>query len=332
LPTPIDLPRREEVPTVAAPQMPPAPQPGGVSSDELPEAAAPPMPLSGNKRTPAEPSEVDASPAPTPLVTAPPATPAPQPAAVPVAPTSPDRADTPAIAELPVQDVGLPTVPPTALPNRAEAPPMPAATPEVPPMPSAAGTTPARIPAAAQTPPAAPAPMPSFPAVDDDPFAPPPPASRAKSPVTQPDDTPLPAVEPTPSESTSPARQPSQPTPADDDPFAPARPQANLTPRQVGSAMAASDLKNSDADLARDANGRLPLRTWVDDTGQFRVQARLIQVLDGRVRLLKTTGRTTTVPLSRLSTADRAYVAQAVARYGQQLVAPQLAARPAGQP
>jgi hypothetical protein len=96
--------------------------------------------------------------------------------------------------------------------------------------------------------------------------------------------------------------------------------------------MAASDLKNSDADLARDASGRLPLRTWVDDTGQFRVQARLIQVLDGRVRLLKTTGRTTTVPLSRLSTADRAYVAQAVARYGQQLVAPQLAARPAGQP
>lgn len=126
-----------------------------------------------------------------------------------------------------------------------------------------------------------------------------------------------------------PTSQPSLPTPDDDDPFAPAKPRASLTPQPEGAAASASDKKIARSDLARDADGWLPLRTWVDDTGHFRVQARLIQVLDGRVRLLKTTGRTTTVPLTRLSAADRTYVDQAVARFGQELVGPQLAARSA---
>ena len=41
------------------------------------------------------------------------------------------------------------------------------------------------------------------------------------------------------------------------------------------------------------------MRQWVDDSGSFRVEGRLILILDGKVRLLKETGRTTTVPLTQ---------------------------------
>jgi hypothetical protein len=48
--------------------------------------------------------------------------------------------------------------------------------------------------------------------------------------------------------------------------------------------------------------------------------------MDGKVRILKETGRTTTVSLERLSAADRAYVEQLLVRYGSDL-AVKLAAR-----
>jgi hypothetical protein len=67
------------------------------------------------------------------------------------------------------------------------------------------------------------------------------------------------------------------------------------------------------------ADGTLPVREWVDDSGLFRVRGRLIGVLDGKARILKESGRTTTVPTTRLSTADRGYVEEAVARYGSDL-------------
>ncbi len=53
-----------------------------------------------------------------------------------------------------------------------------------------------------------------------------------------------------------------------------------------------------------------PLRSWSDDTGAYQVQARLFRVSEGHVRLLKQDGRTTTVPLDRLSPADQEYVAR----------------------
>jgi len=65
----------------------------------------------------------------------------------------------------------------------------------------------------------------------------------------------------------------------------------------------------------------LPLRQWTDNSGQYQVQGRLILIMDGKVRLLKETGRTTTVPLDRLSTADRAYVERVVAQYGNDIAA-----------
>lgn len=75
------------------------------------------------------------------------------------------------------------------------------------------------------------------------------------------------------------------------------------------------------ADLRLDREGRLPMRPWIDNSGQYRVQGRLILILDGKVRLLKETGRTTTVPLDRLSEADRAYVERVVAQYGNDIAA-----------
>ena len=67
------------------------------------------------------------------------------------------------------------------------------------------------------------------------------------------------------------------------------------------------------------ADGLLPPRQWRDDSGAFQVQARLILILDGKVRLLKETGRTTTVPMVRLSDEDRAYVEAVMERYGKDL-------------
>ena len=72
----------------------------------------------------------------------------------------------------------------------------------------------------------------------------------------------------------------------------------------------------------------LPIREWTDNSGQFRVKARLVLILDGKVRLLKESGRTTTVQSERMSAADRQYVAESIARYGSDLSAlDQLAAR-----
>ena len=58
------------------------------------------------------------------------------------------------------------------------------------------------------------------------------------------------------------------------------------------------------------------MRAWVDNTGNFKVQGRVIAILDGKVRLLKDTGKTTTVPLDRLSDADREYVEQLMQQHG----------------
>jgi hypothetical protein len=60
----------------------------------------------------------------------------------------------------------------------------------------------------------------------------------------------------------------------------------------------------------------LPMRTWVDNTGHYEVEARLVVIMVDSVRLLKENGRTTTVPMSRLSDGDRDYVEQMIAQIG----------------
>lgn len=69
--------------------------------------------------------------------------------------------------------------------------------------------------------------------------------------------------------------------------------------------------------LASDQN-----REWVDNTGRYQTRGRLVSFLDGHVRLLKDNGRTTTVPLTRLSQNDLEFVnrqasAQRDSRYSE---------------
>ncbi len=49
-------------------------------------------------------------------------------------------------------------------------------------------------------------------------------------------------------------------------------------------------------------------RTWIDNTGKYHTQGRLIEINEDNIRLLKSNGRTCTVPKSRMSDADAAYV------------------------
>lgn len=64
----------------------------------------------------------------------------------------------------------------------------------------------------------------------------------------------------------------------------------------------------------------LALRHWVDNTGEYSVDARLIAVLDGQVRLLKANGRMTTVAFDRLSDEDLSFVNRQAAAQQAELV------------
>ncbi len=50
------------------------------------------------------------------------------------------------------------------------------------------------------------------------------------------------------------------------------------------------------------------MRSWTDNTGNYRVNARMVSIGETTVRLLKDTGKYTTVPLTRLSADDLEFV------------------------
>jgi hypothetical protein len=52
------------------------------------------------------------------------------------------------------------------------------------------------------------------------------------------------------------------------------------------------------------------MRTWTDSTGQSRVEAALVKVEDGKAHFRRKDGRPGSVPLERLSVADRQYIAK----------------------
>ena len=52
------------------------------------------------------------------------------------------------------------------------------------------------------------------------------------------------------------------------------------------------------------------MRQWSDNTGLFKIEGRIAQITATNVRLIKDTGRYTTVPLRRLSAADYEFVAE----------------------
>ena len=49
-------------------------------------------------------------------------------------------------------------------------------------------------------------------------------------------------------------------------------------------------------------------RKWTSNDGRYSVEAELVELADGRVRLKKAEGATVTVPLERLSEADRQFL------------------------
>lgn len=51
-----------------------------------------------------------------------------------------------------------------------------------------------------------------------------------------------------------------------------------------------------------------PTRTWKDAAGKYSIDAKLIDLQTDSVRLQKTNGDTISVPLSKLSSEDQAYV------------------------
>jgi hypothetical protein len=61
----------------------------------------------------------------------------------------------------------------------------------------------------------------------------------------------------------------------------------------------------------------LVMRTWIDNTGNFTVNGKLIAILDGKIRLLKENGKTCTVPMRRLSQLDAEYVQVIAGKLGR---------------
>jgi hypothetical protein len=102
------------------------------------------------------------------------------------------------------------------------------------------------------------------------------------------------------------------------EPTEPAVPAEEAAPAEE--AVPAEDEKEEDSsfeDLFSNVDKVLPetgglasagLRRWVDNTGEFSCRGRLLDVRNGRAKLLKDNGRTTTVPLDRLSQADLEFV------------------------
>ena len=65
-----------------------------------------------------------------------------------------------------------------------------------------------------------------------------------------------------------------------------------------------------------------PSREWRDDSGRHGTVGRLVEVHADRVRILKASGRHTTVPMSRLSRADRGHVAGVALALGRPAARP----------
>lgn len=94
---------------------------------------------------------------------------------------------------------------------------------------------------------------------------------------------------------TPPADTPAEEPPADDE-----TPKAEET----------DDIFGASGRVLREKGGlaSAEMRLWVDNTGTYSCHGRLVKFMDGHVRIMKANGRTTTVPLYRLSPSDLSFV------------------------
>lgn len=89
--------------------------------------------------------------------------------------------------------------------------------------------------------------------------------------------------------------------------FLESRDERSLPPRWVRAGGAESFRTSPAPDRTSPETERLP-RVWADKTGQFKVEATLVEFKDGQVSLRRTDGTVVTLPLERLSKADQDYV------------------------
>jgi hypothetical protein len=244
-----------------------------------------------------------AAPEPAPAAPAEPPAPAPQP-------------QQPATVERPVDEAPAPSLPAPTEPEPQPTPPAddlfngsePAAPPATPP----ATDEPAATPPATEEPAA---PTTETPAEDDlfggttEETTPPAESSApAETPTETPAETPAAdttndlfgteSTETPPAESTETPTEP-EATPTDEAPAEGETPKAEE-----------DDIFGASGRVLREKGGlaSAEMRLWVDNTGTYSCYGRLVKLMDGNVRILKDNGRTTTVPLYRLSPSDLSFV------------------------
>lgn len=230
-----------------------------------------------------------------------------------------NQPERPATVERPIETTPAPVTPapvtpPQTPPAAVEAPvEVPAVPPQAPPqIPPAESTDdlfnstePAAIPPAE---PAAPA---EAPAATDDLFGTEPAESIPPTDTIPPADEPAIPAEMPAEESTDDlfggTEEPAT-APASND--APAETEEAAPPAEEPAEESTDDIFGAMERILHEAGGLASneMRVWVDNTGSYSVNARLIRFANGHVQLLKENGRTTTVPLNRLSGSDLRFV------------------------
>ena len=188
-----------------------------------------------------------------------------------------------------------PSLPPQSVPStpRTEMPAMPPAVPaEAPP----AEFEPAE---------SMPVPPSSEASSDDDLFSAP--APEAVPPPAAEDDLFGPSE---PAEESAPAPESADEAPVDDFFGPPAEEAAPPAEEEPPATEEEDDLFGNAGSILSQPGGlaSVELRQWNDNTGHHSCRGRMIKMLDGKVQLLKDNGRTSTVPFSRLSSDDMAFV------------------------
>jgi hypothetical protein len=79
----------------------------------------------------------------------------------------------------------------------------------------------------------------------------------------------------------------------------------------IDKSLLAAQAKASPAGAASGSSGAAgKLRTWTDVTGKYKVEAELVKIENGQVTLRKANGDRTTLPVDKLSEADREFLRQ----------------------
>lgn len=122
--------------------------------------------------------------------------------------------------------------------------------------------------------------------------------------------------------------------PGDAEPRSPEKPAAAPAETDATSPDAAADAADSAPAAEADSSAMLvpdePLRRWTDATGEHHAQGWLAEVHTDTVRILKVSGRYTTMAVADLSEADRAYVSATAAGLAAQRRAAATATSTAG--